>query len=150
MSFGGLYFVEVASGSFIAEVTSTYGNVYPDLGLPSSSFQWQQYATNEPSEPWDPARTSFHFMGITAGAGTETYATSREKFHFIIMPIWLVLLLLAVSLAPYFAYLVRLRRKNFRLRSGLCGNCGYDLRATPDRCPMCGNIPLKKVLTIRR
>lgn len=50
---------------------------------------------------------------------------------------WLVALLL---LAMPALWLHRFRGARRARSRGLCRACGYDLRATPDRCPECGTI----------
>ena len=54
------------------------------------------------------------------------------------IPWWLPTALLLVL--PAF-WTIRFLRRNRRYRPGRCQSCGYDLRATPERCPECGTIP---------
>jgi hypothetical protein len=54
-------------------------------------------------------------------------------------PLWPFVLLTAVTSAPFLTAARRWQvRRRRRLLAGLCLFCGYDLRATPDRCPECG------------
>ena len=39
----------------------------------------------------------------------------------------------------------RRRRRRRRAAAGLCVRCGYDLRASPERCPECGTVPTARV-----
>jgi hypothetical protein len=54
---------------------------------------------------------------------------------------------LAISIVPSMLIVVfdneaaLLKRRRNRLKRGQCVRCGYDLRATPERCPECGAIP---------
>jgi hypothetical protein len=41
-------------------------------------------------------------------------------------------------LIPAAHYLMRARRAYGHERRGRCRHCGYDLRASTDRCPECG------------
>ncbi len=57
---------------------------------------------------------------------------------------WLVirtrLLFLIFSILPAIWWMLRVRKRR-RARAGFCMVCGYDLRATPDKCPECGAVP---------
>lgn len=54
------------------------------------------------------------------------------------LPYWS--LVIATGLLPA-AWLLRARGR--RRSAGRCRRCGYDLRATPERCPECGHVPEK-------
>ena len=81
-----------------------------------------------------------------AGADFETrwgfgYGSFRDylvRFRCVIFPIWLPTTLFALLSLTRVAFVIRRYRGS---RQGRCRSCGYDLRATPDRCPECGTVP---------
>ena len=68
-------------------------------------------------------------LGYNHGEGTH-----RPSFREVIVPTWLVVGGLLVPLG------VRLAVGRRRRRPGRCAVCGYDLQATPTRCPECGTV----------
>ena len=83
---------------------------------------------------WLPMRRNMLGFCFRAGRAQGTQLT------YVILPMWA--LVAAPAAAPLASTIVEMRRVLRRRRAGrvgLCRNCGYDMRATPDRCPECGS-----------
>jgi len=78
-------------------------------------------------------RLGFEAFAATTPVGD--YAFDRWGF---LLPLWLIAGLFGLLPVAVTARWVKNRIRARRQRLGLCPTCGYDLRATPDRCPECG------------
>ncbi len=143
-----------------AEVISAGGRLRVCLyrGLPGSTpFRWQRggqplrrRAVGETSSvrPYGPVEA---IVGVGQYHATERWGDESRAgashadgwvsatWHEWAAPHWLLTLLFALPLLrPPLSWLARRRQQVRRARTGLCRDCGYDMRASPGRCPECG------------
>ena len=85
---------------------------------------------------WHTASTFSDWPRNAIGFGTESFPLGSRTVRAVIVPCWVVVLLTATLPAAWFW-----RRMRHRRPPGHCASCGYDLRATPERCPKCGAEP---------
>ena len=68
----------------------------------------------------------------------SAYPDNDERtWRLLVLPWWALMLILAVF--PV-AWIRRWRRDRMHRGDDCCASCGYDLRATPGRCPECGTL----------
>jgi hypothetical protein len=93
-------------------------------------------AINPPAYLPSPLGDGFHGFGFASSQPGVLMNVAGSQVSYVAFPHWaLILVLTAAGLWGLFspAY-----RRRMRLARGLCGQCGYDLRAGHERCPECG------------
>jgi hypothetical protein len=116
-------------------VAWAYGN-----DIHGYSSEWHGYREEDPADAWMGLEALFTQGERTkwkaAGMGYEHRVGTGGTTFLIFAPCWLLALVLGIS--PGAWVVRRLRRRH---PPGLCPSCGYDLRASPERCPECGVVP---------
>lgn len=99
---------------------------------------------------WPLTRDPVHIDGDLSGAarnawlsfGYDRWVHSSPGFtadaQVLLFPHWFPTLVLGLLSALATRNLLTLTRREHRRAAGLCPTCGYDLRASSERCPECG------------
>jgi hypothetical protein len=83
--------------------------------------------------------------GAVWARGVKISQRGRESINGVMFPHWFAALVLAVRPAMWcYGWWRRDRRRANGSGVNHCASCGYDLRATPERCPECGAEPAEQ------
>jgi hypothetical protein len=97
-----------------------------------------------PSPNFHPRATLYSVGSFGVGRVRWTTTLARVRTDTLKLPLWFLASCFALPPAIWYSALLHQRRRRRRFAMGLCESCGFDLRATPNRCPECGLVPSPK------
>jgi hypothetical protein len=138
--FAGRYgwWVSLPRGAAVVVVCAPPGRYAPPR-RPVARLKWDE---DPPHDVGDHLDALFaHEDPRVAGFYFGTQQIPLVTGTVVIVPLLPVVALFAILPLADVLLVRRRRRRVRRVATGLCARCGYDLRATPAKCPECGAVP---------
>lgn len=109
--------------------------VIAGLGAPGIALVIRRFVFHGQSVGWREVVIGYYVFalplaGIVFGGSDSAGVVCP---FFVFMPVGMLIGLFVLMSAP--------AGRRRRADAGVCAVCGYDLRATPNRCPECGTVP---------
>ena len=136
--YSAYHFMGSRSGQLVVKVTPNYPAAPPDEAG-SEDWRWcREY--EQPGRLFSDGRRSYAIYGLGIQSGDDFLydyfgASVPCRGYALTVPYGVMVLVFAVLPGRS---LIRHVRGRYRRAKSLCVGCGYDLRASSDRCPECG------------
>jgi hypothetical protein len=112
--------------------------VYREVAPPQD--RWRIVASHNPTARQPGRRTQWMFLGFVYELGLIGFSDGQAIIDTrkLLIPRAAVNLVASIIILLSTIVLVRIERRQYRLRQKLCTRCGYDLRFATSYCPECG------------
>ena len=110
----------------------------PVGGSTGVSYQRESLGTFVPEANIDPV-AAWEFGGTIYQPTNSVAHFPSVRYQLLVIPWWQFTTTAAFAPLVWLSGSTRRWRKSQRVRTSQCKRCGYDLRASPNRCPECGS-----------
>lgn len=125
-------------GPAFCQLCSQDSTIYVEITIDCRPFSCAPHFSSQPSGQTQPASTfNWRTLGFGWVSTIINYAGMPPglRYRVLRLPDWF---LVAMTGVMAIVWAIRRRRRRLYAQKGFCIQCGYDLRASKDRCPECG------------